>query len=302
LPTYIFTEALSTTGLGHIGRCTALAEKLLEVGNRKIQIILHSDKTSAKWVYPCSVIETNWKDVSTLSKLLKEFGSNKEETKTIFFIDSYLANLEIYQILIEHCDEMICIDDDNRLEYPVGSTILNPGYPGLFIIYDSTKYKVITGKDQVLLRKPFREKFTIPRRNYPPKKVLIVLGGADLNLFSEMFLELLVEKFSKLEKHLVIGVGFTNQDNLRKIADSKTVFYENLSAVEMRDLMLKVDFAITAGGQTTYELDACGVPFVVIQTAENQAGNIRGFVELQGVREIKKPSEVINVIQSFNSI
>ena len=53
-----------------------------------------------------------------------------------------------------------------------------------------------------------------------------------------------------------------------------------------------MDFAITAGGQTTYELDRCGVPMVIIQTADNQAGNIRGFVEFQGVNVIREPREL----------
>jgi spore coat polysaccharide biosynthesis predicted glycosyltransferase SpsG len=293
----IFTEALATTGLGHLGRCTALAEKLIEAEKEEIQIIVHTDKSFPEWKFPCEVQHYNWKDEDLLTQYLKK-SINKDKTKNnyTFYVDSYLAPLKIYQFLKNNCDELVCIDDDDRSEYPAGSTILNPGYPGLYIKYDKTKYKVITGKDQVLLRKPFREKFAIPQRNKPPQKVLVTLGGADPNLFSEKLLKILVEHFPNIEKHLVIGNGFTNEEMLHQIKDDKTVFHKNLSAIEMRDLMLSVDYAVSAGGQTTYELDACGVPFVVIQTAENQRGNIRGFVELQGVREIKELEEIITLL------
>jgi spore coat polysaccharide biosynthesis predicted glycosyltransferase SpsG len=138
--------------------------------------------------------------------------------------------------------------------------------------------------------------FEIPKRNHPPKKVLVTLGGADPNSYSERFLEILVTHFPNLEKHFVIGAGFTNEDTLRSLADQKTSFYRNLSATEMRDLMLSVDFAVTAGGQTTYELDRCRVPMVIIQTADNQAGNIRGFVEFQGVKVIRESRDFIDLL------
>ena len=54
--------------------------------------------------------------------------------------------------------------------------------------------------------------------------------------------------------------------------------------------MLSVDLAITAGGQTTYELARCGVPMIMIEVVSNQQGNIRGFNELgiPGLEDIKK--------------
>lgn len=295
----IFTEALNTTGLGHLGRCTALAEKLIEEGNQGVELIIHSDNSFPDWKFPCQVKRFNWQNLNSLKLFFSEINKKTHGVKlSTSYVDSYLAQLEIYQFLKENGNQLICIDDDYRIDYPAGSTILNPGYPGLFIEYDKSKYKVITGKDQVLLRKPFREKFVIPQRNKPPIKVLVTLGGSDPNLYSEIFLKILIEHFPNLEKHLVIGNGFTNEEELQRIKDDKTIFHKRLSAVDMRDLLLSVDYAITAGGQTTYELNACGVPFVVIETAENQRGNIRGFVEYQGIKQIQNPSEIIGLLNS----
>lgn len=298
MATLIFTEALLTTGLGHLGRCTALAEKLLEEGEYTIQMILHTDHTSSNWSFPCQVQSINWKEKKQLKEFLDEYNQTTDLSDFIFYVDSYLAELEIYNTLKDHCSELICIDDDCRLEYPAGSTILNPGYPGLYLEYNTEKYKILTGKDKVLLRKPFREKFEIPKRNIPPQKILVTLGGSDPHLFSEEILSLLVKNFPALEKHLVVGPGFTNDDKLKELSDKNTFFYKNLSAIQMRDLMIQIDFAITAGGQTTYELDRCKVPMVMIKTAENQEGNIRGFVEFQKGQVVREPKELVGILEN----
>lgn len=256
-----------------------------------VQLVVNSDASFPNWEFPCKLDLLNWLDPEKLDTYLRVFELENGSKAKAFYVDSYLAHISHYLFFKEHCEELICIDDAKRIEYPIGSTILNPGYPGLFLDYDSSKYKIITGKEQVLLRKPFRENFEIPNRNYPPKNVLVTLGGADPNLYSEKILEFLILEYPNLEKHFVIGPGFLNEDFLRKIADENTFFYKNLSAIQMRDLMIQMDFAITAGGQTTYELDRCKVPMVMIKTAENQVGNIRGFVEFSGYREISEPSE-----------
>ncbi|MCW7493161.1 glycosyl transferase [Leptospira sp. 2 VSF19] len=279
----IFTEALVSTGLGHLGRCTALAEKLIENG-KNVRLVVHTDESFPNWDFPCKILKKVWTSETDLNGFLE----NLPDKGQIFYVDSYLAPLNIYNILKSYCLELICIDDDNRLNYPAGSTILNPGYPGLFLGYDKEKYKIVTGKDQVLLRKPFRTVLSIQQKKKPPEKILITLGGSDPNKLSTKILEILVNKFPKIEKHLVIGPGFINALELKNLSDQKTYFYKNLNAEKMCELMLNVDFAITAGGQTTYELDRCGVPMIVIETAENQKNNIKGFVEFQGVREIKK--------------
>ncbi|TGL99214.1 glycosyl transferase [Leptospira jelokensis] len=279
---YIFTEALVSTGLGHLGRCTALAEKLVE-NDKNVHLVVHTDESFPKWSFPCEIIKEKWISESNLNVFLQNL-SDKTQT---FYVDSYKASLDIYHILKKQCSELICIDDDKRLDYPIGSTILNPGYPGLFLEYDKENYKIITGKEQVLLRKPFRNVKKKQEIKTPPKKILITLGGSDPKNLSIEILQTLVNSYPNMEKYLVVGPGFTNCDELQKLADENTFFYRNLNAERMCNLMLQMDFAITAGGQTMYELDICGIPMVVIETAENQRYNIRGFVEFQGVPEIK---------------
>lgn len=142
----IFSEALLTTGLGHLGRCTALAEILLEKGNQDIRIILHTDESFPNWSYPCPIYKEDWMDLNILPKLIESLSVKDSKNSVVIYIDSYLAPASIYEELKKISQELVCIDDYNRIPYPIGSTILNPGYPGLFIEYDKSKYKVLTGK------------------------------------------------------------------------------------------------------------------------------------------------------------
>lgn len=45
----------------------------------------------------------------------------------------------------------------------------------------------------------------------------------------------------------------------------------------MSDYMKKCDIAVTAGGVTTYELCACGMPSVIYTLADNQLGIAKAF-------------------------
>ena len=48
----------------------------------------------------------------------------------------------------------------------------------------------------------------------------------------------------------------------------------------MRDLMLKADISISAGGQTLYELARTGTPTVAVGVADNQKYNLQNWAEL----------------------
>lgn len=63
------------------------------------------------------------------------------------------------------------------------------------------------------------------------------------------------------------------------MASDKIKIFENLDAEGMKNLMLSVDIAISAGGQTTYELARVGVPSILIAVSDNQISNCKGWQE-----------------------
>ena len=271
---FIFTEALKASGLGHLGRCTALGEILQESGE-EVSIILHTDGTGLGGQNEIPIQPMNWKVKTTLENFLSK---NKVNTS---IIDSYLASETIYQILFRSSEKLVCIDDTNRITYPQNSIILNPGFGGNYINYDKSRNSVFTGTEYVLLRKSFRENFSLPKIKDKIESILITVGGSDSNNLVPQILHVINNKgFHLCKKMVIVGPGFKNIQEIKKKGAENTFLQEGLDAKQIRDLMLSVDFAITAGGQTTYELTRCGIPFLIIQTADNQERNIKGFFEL----------------------
>jgi len=74
-----------------------------------------------------------------------------------------------------------------------------------------------------------------------------------------------------------VGKGFRDPGKLKTLTDGNTVLISSPDAGEMKRIMLESDIAISAGGQTLYELARVGVPTVGIVVAENQTGNVEGL-------------------------
>ncbi|EMJ56425.1 pseudaminic acid biosynthesis-associated protein PseG [Leptospira interrogans serovar Valbuzzi str. Duyster] len=273
---FIFTECLTFTGLGHLGRCTALAEILQEAG-RDAEIVLHTDGTGLGGQISVPIRALDWKNLKMLSDFLNQ------ENSQIVFVDSYLADIQVYETIHQKVRKLICIDDTNRILYPEKSIILNPGLGGTYLDYDKEQNQIFTGIEYVLLRKPYREDFERPNVREKVESILITLGGSDqLNLVPKI-LEILTKIKPEWGKEVVIGSSFQNIKEIESIMDKNTKLHLRMSASEMRDLMLSVDLAVTAGGQTTYELAKCAVPMIIIETAENQKLNVQTWHEYCGI-------------------
>lgn len=264
----IFTEALQSTGLGHFARCTALSEILTEAG-LAVKTVLDTDGSVGS--SGTNILFRNWKDSQELNDLFSAEGP------AIVFIDSYLADYAIFERVQHLASHLVCIDDINRIGYPPGCTILNPGFGGFFIDYDRTMRRIFTGPEYVLLRKPFREEFFIPEMKQDVQSIMITMGAGDIRNLTPAVLRAVTDKLPNARKEVLIGPAFRNIGEIQNVADSNTMLYKDPDARTIQSLMRSVDFAFTAGGQTTYELARCRVPMLILQTIENQMGNIKGW-------------------------
>jgi spore coat polysaccharide biosynthesis predicted glycosyltransferase SpsG len=79
---------------------------------------------------------------------------------------------------------------------------------------------------------------------------------------------------------VIVGPFFQNRAQINSAVDNSR---RRVRLVEfghsIRDVMLESDIAISAGGQTLYELAATGTPTVAIQVADNQNNNLQGLAD-----------------------
>ncbi|WP_242832572.1 glycosyltransferase [Clostridium saccharoperbutylacetonicum] len=129
--------------------------------------------------------------------------------------------------------------------------------------------KLFLGTQYCMIRDEFREAYKSKVIKKEIQDILLTLGGMDNNNNTLKILEKIKDINKKL--HVVIGSAF-DKELIEKIQDitkrhNNIYIYEN---VNMAQLMLKCDVAISACGSTLYELAAMSVPTIGIVLAENQ--------------------------------
>lgn len=273
------TEYFRLNGLGHLRRCIAFSE-LFESKGIKTQILVNTDHGDAE-IFNSDLKQQNW------------LVQNQLETRyEAIIIDSYRAQSIDYEHFKQYTNHLVAIDDDKRIEYPSGSIIYNGGLGGLVYQYEVNRYKkILVGPEFALLRQEFRENRVEKKINQNIERILITMGGSDpLHLTSKM-IPFYHSEFPSSQLDVIIGPGFSDFKEEEFHHCPYLTFYRNLDARSMCELMLRVDLCITAGGQTIYELGKLGIPFIVIQTAENQKGNISGLIKSGVIESYVDPSK-----------
>ncbi|MCK5287525.1 MAG: UDP-2,4-diacetamido-2,4,6-trideoxy-beta-L-altropyranose hydrolase [Candidatus Omnitrophica bacterium] len=261
----IITEGGRNVGFGHITRCVALSQGFKSKGI-DVSFIVNGDESVINYLLKEQYKIFNW--IKEKDRLLVEVKKNN-----IIVIDSYLADKELYEEISGIADDqLLIIDDYKRINYPIG-VVVNPSINSERFNYPQKNgVTYLLGKDYIILRKEFQN-VSNKIINEKVKNILVTFGGISHDNFMKKFLNFLSNNYSDFNYHIIANMDFNFNVKL------KFNLYSNLSAVEMRDLMMKVDVCVSAGGQTIYELARVGVPTVGICMADNQKFNLIGLKE-----------------------
>jgi UDP-2,4-diacetamido-2,4,6-trideoxy-beta-L-altropyranose hydrolase len=285
----IVTEGSKFIGFGHITRCTSLYQAFEEKDILPV-FIINGDGTVKDLLYDKHYEIFNWLDNKN-----KLFDSIRDAD--IVIIDSYIAEYKIYENASQLTKILACIDDNRRIEYP-GGFIINGTIYAEDLNYPKRKdVTYLLGSKYIPLRKEF---WDVPEKEIKEniQTVMVTFGGDDARNMTPGILKLLEENFPKLIKKVIIGKGFKNIERIESLKNGKTelIYYPN--AEDMKRVMLESDIAISASGQTLYELARVGVPTIAIAVAENQMNNAKGwqkagFIEYAGWWEDKNTLNAI---------
>ena len=215
----------------------------------------------------------------------------------IVIIDSYLASINVYNLISTKVPLTVYIDDNNRLNYPKGIVVngtldvTNMGYSKR----DGIIYYV--GKEFIPLRNDFWNISNLEIKD-DIENILITTGGNDLRNLTPKILDLLNTHYPNLNKKVIIADSFENTSEIEALKNDNVKLIYSPSSKEMLDMMADVDLAISASGQTLYELACVGVPTVAIGIIDNQKNNIKnwreiGFIEYAGCWNNKNLSDNI---------
>ncbi len=285
----IITEGGKKTGFGHVTRCLSLYQAFEEKGIQPV-LIVNGDETVKSQLINLNYEIFNWLDD-------KEKLFNLVKNTDIAIVDSYLVDISIYKKIAASVKIPVYIDDTIRLDYPRGIVVNGTIYAEKFAYPKKKDITYILGSQYVFLRKEF---WDVPEKDIREsiQTVMVTFGGDDARNMTPRILRLLNENYPALMKKVIIGKGFKNTTQIKSLKDSKTELIYYPDAEGMKSVMLGSDIAISASGQTLYELARVGLPTIAIALVDNQLNNVRGwqkagFIEYAGWWEDKELTKTV---------
>ena len=105
----------------------------------------------------------------------------------------------------------------------------------------------------------------------PVSRVLVFYGGADADNETGRALRILSRpEFAHLAADVVIGANNPHKESLRQQIKQRPLTTVHAPREHLVDLQIEADLALGAGGTTTWERCALGLPAIVTAVAENQ--------------------------------
>jgi len=239
------TEAGPGIGLGHLGRCVALYDALESRGCSCTLVVTGEAPEYVVGGRTARVSE--WRS--------REAARESVQGADIAVIDSYTAELSVYESIAGVVSVGVYLDDTARLEYPPGIVVNGNPEAETFSYGDVPGLRRLLGVRFQLLRSEFGEAPPHPVRP-GVSRVMVTVGGSGVDAVRRDLAEAAQAAFPGAELDVV--------DRPR-------------TARAMNQAMAAADIAVSAAGQTLYELAATGTPTVAVCVAGNQVGQARAF-------------------------
>jgi UDP-2,4-diacetamido-2,4,6-trideoxy-beta-L-altropyranose hydrolase len=295
----ILTEGGRDIGLGHVTRCLSIAQAFSQKGVTP-EFIVNLDGIGAteELANATRVRPVNWlRDQDHLRGILGETD--------VLIVDSYLAGASLYNRMADMVGLCVYLDDTNRLDYPPG-VIINGAVDTEDVGYNLNKEATtyLLGPRYTPLRAAFWD-VRVKEAREEIDTIMVLLGGTDMTGTMPTILNALFEGFPRCRKRFLVGEGSSGHVMIGSARDGNAEFLPHLSAEELKRTMLWADVAVSAGGQTLYELARVGVPTVAVSVADNQSNNIkgwerRGFIENAGWWQDKDlPARIVTSLLSL---
>lgn len=295
----IHTDGGFYIGMGHLMECINLARELKKLDINSI-FILKATKESVSLIknggFNFKIVPPRLSSLEThywINNFLDTIGIK------VILINFPRARLQLIRFFQKKSKKVIAITENQKDSYAdlVVNVIKEPQYMPINPIFS----KFNTSRHQ---RKGI-------------SKILISMGATDSQGMIFDILKWTDEVKNPLDIVVIIGVAFKQENRLRKFADSytkKISIFKNISCNDMLRNMDKTDIAITAGGDTMFELASRGVPSIAICPGPRQSQaasvfeqhnaviNLGIFKEISKINFLRALSLLLNDYKKINQI
>ena len=274
-------DAGARVGLGHLQRCLSLASALRQLDVRCIFLAAGEPAVRDRVVGAgFGVHALNGVGPGDESDLSQTLDTAAEDGCEGVIVDSYSVDEWYLGRLREAGLLVVAIDDTSSVPFPC-HLLVNGGAQAPALPYRSSTgdTRFLLGPEYALLREEF---WSVPARSVadPVRNVLLMMGGADGRNLTPLVLRLLEPLAGGFGVTAVVGPFSKNHAEIDAVvAQCRRSVSLVRAPCSVLDLMLRADLAVSAGGQTLYELAAAGTPTLAIKVVENQAGNVSGLAQ-----------------------
>lgn len=285
-------------GTGHVMRCLALAQAARREGFDvhmicRLGVDWLRDRLAREDI-PLHILSDTPPAAEDSAILLEQLQGEgfplpgEVDTPIWVVLDGYHFDAACQQAVMRAGYRLLVIDDYAHLPEYHCDVLLNQNIRAEQLTYHGSIRRKLLGLDYVLLRQEFwdaREKALQRVRPAQPQNILVTLGGG--NFIEHLEKIATVMTLPELTGRTVRVIkGDMDAARIRAAFAHCPGQLEILPRVDdMPSLLLDTDLCITAGGSTCWELCCLGVPFLVVEVAQNQH-NIAIYLQKEGIAPV----------------
>ena len=316
-------DASLQMGTGHVMRCLTLAE-VFKVNGANVEFIsrkhegnlIDKIRSSGFNVFELGLMaekeiddklfHSHWLE-TTQQQDARDCADVLQETKVDWLVvDHYGIDEDWQKGLRMYYDKLMIIDDladrkhncDILLDQSFGRQQED------YRLLVPKSCELLLGSQYALLRPEFAEwrQYSIERRKNPVfKELLINMGGADTDNFTEQVLKELkvCDLPSDIKITVVMGETAPHLESVRASVDALPYKTEvKVDIDNMAEIMANADIAIGAAGSTTWERCCLGLPTIQVIIAKNQEFSAKVLSNHNVVKLLAEIKEVANLLNT----
>lgn len=276
-------DASETIGLGHLARCLALAGAVEGQGGRAglVGRAYGPNRALAEVARDLLKEEPPFRftelpdDLGQAEDARSTVVAAREQGSDLVMVDHYRLGAAWWRTVRGELP-LAAVDDVGRPGLGDHADLVVNQNAGAREEWYAPAPRVLCGPRFVMLR----EEIVGRRRRWQdaaagPRRVLVSMGGSDPAGATARVLRALRGVAGRLAVDVMLGAGTARREEVRREADRdpRIRLYGELS--DLPEVLARADLAVVAGGSTVYECAYLGVPPVMIQAADNQAGVCR---------------------------
>jgi UDP-2,4-diacetamido-2,4,6-trideoxy-beta-L-altropyranose hydrolase len=257
-------------GSGHFVRCIALAEILKNYFN----IYFVSKKITKN-----AIAELKKNKIKLYKIKNEEDFFIKIKNDTIVVLDGYKFSINYQKKLKKYTKSTIILDDRPNISYDT-KKVINFSFKRNFF---SIKNNIYTGLEYFPIRAPFRINKNIFVKKNKKEIPFVCFGGSDAYNLTKLTVKILL----KLNyKKINVVLGEQHKESVDKFKKNFSLnygkhinVYKNLTALDIKSIMMNSHFAIVPASTILIELFTIGIPIITGYYVQNQKNSLNYFMK-----------------------